>query len=303
MHICFYSQVLFRLKLVDKSKHKNWPDNEAIEFTFDADSDNAEHIAKELKENVDKINDEDLRFLVQAIKDKCLVFRLEREDRMENEEPVAATTSAVSSATAASSASAVLATPAATLTSAAVAQQPSADLTVNQQLPTQPQVVNQPMLSGAAESTADRGTSIGGAGATLTHLVNTKDPQQSTQDLAYAQTGNQMPAVATSESASQSQAQPGDYSSQVQQMPAANLGALQKNGNNATATAAGVVNNNPSNTSAIQPSHVATKSTNPQELSKEAAMYVKLANKCTLNDAHFALRQSSTLTCRVQKCI
>jgi WNK lysine deficient protein kinase len=43
------SQVLFRLKLIDKSKHKNWPDNEAIEFIFDVDNDNPENIVKDLK--------------------------------------------------------------------------------------------------------------------------------------------------------------------------------------------------------------------------------------------------------------
>lgn len=80
------SQVLFRLKLIDKSKHKNWPDNEAIEFIFDVDNDNPETIAKELKENVDKINDEDLRYLIQSIKNKSKVFVLEREDRKEEEQ-------------------------------------------------------------------------------------------------------------------------------------------------------------------------------------------------------------------------
>ncbi len=80
------SHVLFRLKLVDKTKHKNWPDNEAIEFIFDVDNDNPEHIAQELKESVDKINEEDMRYLVQCIKDKCLVFNLERSDRLEEEQ-------------------------------------------------------------------------------------------------------------------------------------------------------------------------------------------------------------------------
>ena len=84
------SQILFRLKLIDKSKHMNWPDNEAIEFIFDVDTDVPETIAKELKDNVvGKINDEDLRYLVQSIKNKCLVFKLEREDRLEQEELLA----------------------------------------------------------------------------------------------------------------------------------------------------------------------------------------------------------------------
>jgi len=72
------SRVLFRIKVSDKTKRKNWPDNEAIEFIFDLEKDNPEHIVKELRENINKINDDDMRYLIQAIKDKCLVFKLER---------------------------------------------------------------------------------------------------------------------------------------------------------------------------------------------------------------------------------
>ena len=78
-------RVMFRLKVADKSKHKNWPENEAVEFWFDVDKDNAEVIAKELKDSVDKINEEDLRYLTQAIKDKIFLYKLEREDFSEEE--------------------------------------------------------------------------------------------------------------------------------------------------------------------------------------------------------------------------
>lgn len=94
------SQVLFRLKLIDKTKHKNWPDNEAIEFIFDVDKDNPETIVKELKDNIGKINDEDLRYLIQAIKDKCSVFKLEREDRLEEEQNQVNTTTTTAAPTA-----------------------------------------------------------------------------------------------------------------------------------------------------------------------------------------------------------
>lgn len=83
------ASVKFRLKLVDKSKRKaNWPvwsENEEIEIIFDMRTDDAEQIVKELKEKTNKISDEDIRYLTQAIKDKCLVLKLEREDRLEEE--------------------------------------------------------------------------------------------------------------------------------------------------------------------------------------------------------------------------
>ena len=80
------SIITFRLKLAEKSKHKNWPDNEAIEFMFDVEKDNPENIAIELKESLDKINEEDVRYLTQSIKDKCFVFKLERDDILEDEQ-------------------------------------------------------------------------------------------------------------------------------------------------------------------------------------------------------------------------
>lgn len=83
------ASVKFRLKLVDKTKRKaNWPvwsENEEIEIIFDMRTDDAEQIVKELKEKTNKISDEDIRYLTQAIKDKCLVLKLEREDRLEEE--------------------------------------------------------------------------------------------------------------------------------------------------------------------------------------------------------------------------
>ena len=78
-------QITFRLKLIDKSKHKNWPDNEAIDFIYDVNSDVAENVVKELKDNLEKINDEDVKFLVQAIKDKCHYSKLERNELLEEE--------------------------------------------------------------------------------------------------------------------------------------------------------------------------------------------------------------------------
>ena len=75
------SQVIFRLKVADKSKRKiKWPDHEEIEFLFDVDNDNTEQIVKELKESTNKISDEDFKYLIQAIKDKSKVSKLERED-------------------------------------------------------------------------------------------------------------------------------------------------------------------------------------------------------------------------------
>ena len=83
------SQVVFRLKVVDKSKRKSscptWPDNEEVEFLFDVERDDPEQIVKELKEKTNKISDEDVRYLTQCIKDKCSVFKLEREDQFEEE--------------------------------------------------------------------------------------------------------------------------------------------------------------------------------------------------------------------------
>jgi WNK lysine deficient protein kinase len=83
------TQVKFRLKLIDKSKRKaNWPvwmDNEEIEIIFDIPTDDPEQIVKELKEKTNKISDEDIRYLTQAIRDKCLVLKLEREDKLEEE--------------------------------------------------------------------------------------------------------------------------------------------------------------------------------------------------------------------------
>lgn len=83
------TQVKFRLKLVDKTKRKptwpTWQENEEIEIIFDIRTDDAELIVKELKEKTNKISDEDIRYLIQAIKDKCLVLKLEREDRLEEE--------------------------------------------------------------------------------------------------------------------------------------------------------------------------------------------------------------------------
>jgi hypothetical protein len=82
-------QVVFRLKVIDKTKRKSscpmWPDNEEVEFAFDVDKDDPELIVKELKDKTNKIGDEDLRFLIQCIRDKCCLFRLEREDHMEEE--------------------------------------------------------------------------------------------------------------------------------------------------------------------------------------------------------------------------
>jgi WNK lysine deficient protein kinase len=79
------TQVKFRLKVIDKSRRKvPWPDNEEIEFFFDCDGDDPEKIVKELKESTDKINDDDLRYLIQSIKDKILVSKYEREDNLEN---------------------------------------------------------------------------------------------------------------------------------------------------------------------------------------------------------------------------
>jgi WNK lysine deficient protein kinase len=81
------SQVTFRLKVSDKSKRKlKWPENEEIEFLFDVDNDNTEQIVKELKESTAKITDEDFKYLVQAIKDKSKVSKLEREDVLEKQD-------------------------------------------------------------------------------------------------------------------------------------------------------------------------------------------------------------------------
>lgn len=78
------SQVIFRLKVADKAKRKiKWPENEEIEFLFDVDNDNTEQIVKELKESTSKITDEDFKYLIQAIKDKSKVSKLEREDALE----------------------------------------------------------------------------------------------------------------------------------------------------------------------------------------------------------------------------
>lgn len=81
--------MVFRLKVIDKTKRKStwpvWPENEEIEFVFDVDHDEPESIVRELKDKTNKISDEDLRYLTQCIKDKCLVFKYEREDRMEEE--------------------------------------------------------------------------------------------------------------------------------------------------------------------------------------------------------------------------
>ena len=77
--------ITFRLKLVEKSKHKNWPENEEVEFMFNVNKDLAENIAKELKESLYNINEEDVKYLTQSIKDKCFVFQLERENLEEGE--------------------------------------------------------------------------------------------------------------------------------------------------------------------------------------------------------------------------
>ncbi len=101
------SSITFRLKIVDKNRRKHvWPDDELIEFNFDVDKDEPEEIVKDLlnvrikkitnrtaifaitvsiflSKNVDKITDEDMRYLVQTIKDKCFVFKIERADRLD----------------------------------------------------------------------------------------------------------------------------------------------------------------------------------------------------------------------------
>ena len=79
------SHITFRLRVTDKSKRKViWPENEEIEFTFDVDNDDPEQTVKELRDS-GKITDEEIRYLTQVIKDKCDVFKLEREDRQEEE--------------------------------------------------------------------------------------------------------------------------------------------------------------------------------------------------------------------------
>jgi hypothetical protein len=82
-------QVIFRLKVIDKTKRKSscatWPDNEEVEFQFDVDKDEPENVVKDLKDKTSKIGDEDLRYLSQCIRDKCLLFRLEREEHLEEE--------------------------------------------------------------------------------------------------------------------------------------------------------------------------------------------------------------------------
>ena len=94
------TQVKFRLKVVDKSRRKvPWPDNEEIEFFFDCDRDDPEQIVKELKESTDKINDDDLRYLIQSIKDKILVSKYEREDNLENNNGSSTTSTTATNAT------------------------------------------------------------------------------------------------------------------------------------------------------------------------------------------------------------
>jgi hypothetical protein len=98
------SLVVFRLKVIDKTKRKSscpmWPDNEEVEFAFDVDKDDPELIVKELKDKTNKIGDEDVRYLIQCIKDKCLLFRLEREDHIEEEGIIGMNTSLSHSSTA-----------------------------------------------------------------------------------------------------------------------------------------------------------------------------------------------------------
>ena len=81
--------ITFRLKVNDKTKRKPnwpvWPDNEEIEFSFDVNNDDPEQIVKELKDKTNKICDEDLKYLTQAIKDKVCVFKLQTEDINEEE--------------------------------------------------------------------------------------------------------------------------------------------------------------------------------------------------------------------------
>ncbi|CAF0707352.1 unnamed protein product [Brachionus calyciflorus] len=81
--------ITFRLKVNDKTKRKpnwpQWPDNEEIEFSFDVSNDDPEEIVKELKDKTNKICDDDIKYLTQAIRDKIVVFRLEREDKSEDE--------------------------------------------------------------------------------------------------------------------------------------------------------------------------------------------------------------------------
>jgi WNK lysine deficient protein kinase len=81
------SQVTFRLKCADKTKRKvKWPDNEEIEFIFDFDRDDPEQIIKELRDSTNFITDEDIRYLVQYIKDKTTVSIFEREDQLQLQE-------------------------------------------------------------------------------------------------------------------------------------------------------------------------------------------------------------------------
>jgi serine/threonine protein kinase len=98
------AQVTFRLKVTDKAKRKlAWPDNEEIEFMYNVDTDDPVNVANEIRENSGKIGDEDLKYLIQAIKNKCEVFKLERLDRLDkiNEEeknhPVQKATNSTSS--------------------------------------------------------------------------------------------------------------------------------------------------------------------------------------------------------------
>lgn len=92
--------ITFRLKVYDKARRRGpvWPENEEIEFMFDVNNDDPEQIVKEFKEKTDKICDEDVKFLTQAIKDKIIVYRLDKIPDKNEEEIISLTTSNASQA-------------------------------------------------------------------------------------------------------------------------------------------------------------------------------------------------------------
>ena len=86
--------ITFRLKVYDKARRRGpvWPENEEIEFMFDVNNDDPEQIVKEFKEKTDKICDEDIKFLTQAIRDKIVIFRLDKIPDKNEEETITLTT-------------------------------------------------------------------------------------------------------------------------------------------------------------------------------------------------------------------
>jgi len=93
---CDESRVLIRIRLSDKTKRKNWPDNEAIEFIFDLEKDNPEFVIRELRENLDKINDDDMPYLIQAIKDISLTLKIQEISSEKAEKHVQSTNISIS---------------------------------------------------------------------------------------------------------------------------------------------------------------------------------------------------------------